>query len=257
MKKSKTLTILTVSLIILIFSGGILGISLYAKNNFDDASDDNESSHIWGSVESYDGTEPMIRNMGELLDVSLTVRREQGEKPPLLTEPYGYWEGEIEATVNSAILYNDVDSTNLSEEDKTEVKKYNNYIEDGYQPLVINLTLHNINAESGYDGIDNAIYSDSFSFSTEEEFSKDKFLGNQTNGTWYLTGLYCLASATPHSEGNAYLFFSLKPDETTNLTLCYLVKADELPMDNLIFAIKTSNYTHAYGVRLDKIEGVK
>ena len=58
----------------------------------------------WGSGSIYDGSSPIIRNMGEKLSVTALPPREQGEKPPMSTEVFAMWEGEMCFTVSSAVI---------------------------------------------------------------------------------------------------------------------------------------------------------
>lgn len=59
----------------------------------------------WGSGDVYDGSSPIIRKMGEKLSVIGIPHRKQGDKPPMSTEVFAYWEGEMVFTVDSAVIY--------------------------------------------------------------------------------------------------------------------------------------------------------
>lgn len=54
----------------------------------------------WGSGDVYDGSSPIIRKMGEKLSVIGIPHRKQGDKPPMSTEVFAYWEGEMVFTVD-------------------------------------------------------------------------------------------------------------------------------------------------------------
>ena len=55
----------------------------------------------WGSGDVYDGSSPIIRKMGEKLSVIGIPHRKQGDKPPMSTEVFAYWEGEMVFTVDA------------------------------------------------------------------------------------------------------------------------------------------------------------
>lgn len=55
----------------------------------------------WGSGDVYDGSSPIIRKMGEKLSVIGIPHRKQGDKPPMSTEVFAYWEGEMVFTVDT------------------------------------------------------------------------------------------------------------------------------------------------------------
>lgn len=57
----------------------------------------------WGSGDVYDGSSPIIRKMGEKLSVIGIPHRKQGDKPPMSTEVFAYWEGEMVFTVDSIL----------------------------------------------------------------------------------------------------------------------------------------------------------
>ena len=58
----------------------------------------------WGSGDVYDGSSPIIRKMGEKLSVIGIPHRKQGDKPPMSTEVFAYWEGEMVFTVDWALI---------------------------------------------------------------------------------------------------------------------------------------------------------
>lgn len=58
----------------------------------------------WGSGDVYDGSSPIIRKMGEKLSVIGIPHRKQGDKPPMSTEVFAYWEGEMVFTVDQQLL---------------------------------------------------------------------------------------------------------------------------------------------------------
>lgn len=62
----------------------------------------------WGSGDVYDGSSPIIRKMGEKLSVIGIPHRKQGDKPPMSTEVFAYWEGEMVFTVDSAVIYDSI-----------------------------------------------------------------------------------------------------------------------------------------------------
>lgn len=68
----------------------------------------------WGSGDVYDGSSPIIRKMGEKLSVIGIPHRKQGDKPPMSTEVFAYWEGEMVFTVDSAVIYDSIEKTGLN-----------------------------------------------------------------------------------------------------------------------------------------------
>lgn len=73
----------------------------------------------WGSGDVYDGSSPIIRKMGEKLSVIGIPHRKQGDKPPMSTEVFAYWEGEMVFTVDSAVIYDSIEKTGLNYDEYT------------------------------------------------------------------------------------------------------------------------------------------
>lgn len=63
----------------------------------------------WGSGDVYDGSSPIIRKMGEKLSVIGIPHRKQGDKPPMSTEVFAYWEGEMVFTVDVSMFARSVE----------------------------------------------------------------------------------------------------------------------------------------------------
>lgn len=74
----------------------------------------------WGSGDVYDGSSPIIRKMGEKLSVIGIPHRKQGDKPPMSTEVFAYWEGEMVFTVDSAVIYDSIEKTGLNLSNKIQ-----------------------------------------------------------------------------------------------------------------------------------------
>lgn len=77
----------------------------------------------WGSGDVYDGSSPIIRKMGEKLSVIGIPHRKQGDKPPMSTEVFAYWEGEMVFTVDSAVIYDSIEKTGLNYDEFARGKK--------------------------------------------------------------------------------------------------------------------------------------
>ena len=253
MKKSAIISIITLLTIMIISGCGIIAINKYQHQNSDSEQTNTEDTYVWGSTETYNGTEPMLRNMGETLSVSLKQYPEQGDKPPVITDPYGSWVGELQFTVNSATLYDSLDASGIDQND-LGTDYVEDYISQGYLPLVINLSVKNINATSNYNLYEDAYYADAFYFATEDEFSKENFLGDETEKTWSLKYSATLISLSPHLPDKAYWFYQVKQNETTDITLCYLIDVNAISLNNIYLGFQQDNYVHAFGIKLDKIE---
>ncbi len=202
----------------------------------------------FGSGDAFDGTAPIIRKMGEELPVDLLAPREQGDKPPTNKEAFGYWTGKMTFKVNSAVLYNDFESTGI---DSAETAyDYNDYVSDGYKPLVINMTVNNINATSNYG---DTFYSDIFKFSSKDEFYSEDFIGDKSSADWKVNSGY-LAYFSAHSDGDDYFSFNINEGESMDVTLCYYVLPDEMPLDSLYLGLVTYSYCHSFGIDLNNLE---
>ncbi len=221
-----------------------------AESSFVSETQANETSSdsTFGSGDTFDGTEPIIRKMGEELPVDLLALREQGDKPPTNREAFGYWTGKMTFKVNSATLYNDFASTGI-DPNETSID-YDDYSSDGYKPFVINMTINNINA-SANNG--DTFYSDIFWFSSKDEFISEDFSSDKTNADWKYHDAY-LAYFSAHSDGDSYFMFNLNEGESMDVTLCYYVKSDILPLDNLYLGLVTYSYCHSFGIELNNIE---
>ncbi len=212
----------------------------------------------WGRKDVYDGTEPIIRNMGETLYVTALKPREQWEKPPTRSEVFALWQGEMAFTVNSAVLYNTVEETGLNEDDFTAPIAL--YEEDGCKPLVIQMTIQNIDAKSNIEE-NPAFFSDGFLLSCKEEFNFENFLGGKSGisgSDWHVAQNSWLVYADPHSNG-AYDYYSyyLEPGEFIKMTLCYYVKADAVPLNELYLAVQTNSNDHIFGIELNQLKEVE
>ncbi len=202
----------------------------------------------FGSGDTFNGTEPILRKMGEELPVDLLAPREQGDKPPTNKEAFGFWSGKMTFKVNSAVLYNDLESSGISSDQTT--LDYNNYSQDGYKPLVINMTVSNINATPNYGS---TFYSDIFMLSSKDEFVNEDFLGDHSSSDWKYNLAY-LAYFSAHSDGDDYYSYNINQGESMDVTFCYYVQADKMPLDNLYLGLVTYSYCHSFGIALDKLE---
>lgn len=226
-----------------------------ASSSVSETSSDSESTAAeettednFGSGDSFNGTEPVLRKMGEELPVDLLAPREQGDKPPTNKEAFGYWSGKMTFKVNSAVLYNDLESSGISS-DQTVID-YGEYSQDGYKPLVINMTISNINATANYGS---TFYSDIFMLSSKDEFVNEDFLGDKTFNDWKYNDKY-LAYYSAHSDGDDYYSFNINQGESMDVTFCYYVKTDTISTDNLYLGLVTYSYCHSFGIALDKLE---
>lgn len=262
MKKSAIISIITLLTIMIISGCGIIAINKYQHQNSDSEQTNTEDTYVWGSTETsaidskntygssdtFDGTEPILRKIGEELPVDLLQPREQGEKPPSNKEAFGYWTGKMTFTVNSATLYKDFESTGIDADLAT--LNYDDYSSDGYKPLVINMTINNVNATSNTGG---KFYSDIFMFSTKDEFYSENFEGDKNASDWSLHDNY-LAYVSNHSDGDDYFLYDISQGKSVEMTLCYFFKADEMSLSELYLGLVTYSYCHSFGIELDKIE---
>lgn len=124
----------------------------------------------WGSGDVYDGSSPIIRKMGEKLSVIGIPHRKQGDKPPMSTEVFAYWEGEMVFTVDSAVIYDSIEKTGLNYDEF--VVDFSTY-DSSFKPMVVQLTIENVNARLISDPPE--LFSDQYVLSSKEEFSKEKF----------------------------------------------------------------------------------
>lgn len=132
----------------------------------------------WGSGDVYDGSSPIIRKMGEKLSVIGIPHRKQGDKPPMSTEVFAYWEGEMVFTVDSAVIYDSIEKTGLNYDEF--VVDFSTY-DSSFKPMVVQLTIENVNARLISDPPE--LFSDQYVLSSKEEFSKEKFR-SQNGGEW-------------------------------------------------------------------------
>lgn len=149
----------------------------------------------WGSGDVYDGSSPIIRKMGEKLSVIGIPHRKQGDKPPMSTEVFAYWEGEMVFTVDSAVIYDSIEKTGLNYDEF--VVDFSTY-DSSFKPMVVQLTIENVNARLISDPPE--LFSDQYVLSSKEEFSKEKFR-SQNGGEWRVASGMPLAYANPHSDG--------------------------------------------------------
>lgn len=158
----------------------------------------------WGSGDVYDGSSPIIRKMGEKLSVIGIPHRKQGDKPPMSTEVFAYWEGEMVFTVDSAVIYDSIEKTGLNYDEF--VVDFSTY-DSSFKPMVVQLTIENVNARLISDPPE--LFSDQYVLSSKEEFSKEKFR-SQNGGEWRVASGMPLAYANPHSDG-MYNYFHYIP----------------------------------------------
>ena len=203
----------------------------------------------WGSGSIYDGSSPIIRNMGEKLSVTALPPREQGEKPPMSTEVFAMWEGEMCFTVSSAVIYDTIEETGLNYDDF--IDDFSAY-DETFKPMVVKMTVEDVHAKSLTDPPE--FFSDGYVLSSKEEFSPEKFR-SQNEGEWRVASGMPLAYADPHSDGPYdYFHYKIGEGETVEMTLCYYVKMDDVPLDELYLEIQTSSLDHRFGIRLDQLE---
>lgn len=203
----------------------------------------------WGSGDVYDGSSPIIRKMGEKLSVIGIPHRKQGDKPPMSTEVFAYWEGEMVFTVDSAVIYDSIEKTGLNYDEF--VVDFSTY-DSSFKPMVVQLTIENVNARLISDPPE--LFSDQYVLSSKEEFSKEKFR-SQNGGEWRVASGMPLAYANPHSDGMYnYFHYTIDEGETIQMTLCYYVKIDDIPLDELYLEITTQSSDHRFGIELDKLK---
>lgn len=165
----------------------------------------------WGSGDVYDGSSPIIRKMGEKLSVIGIPHRKQGDKPPMSTEVFAYWEGEMVFTVDSAVIYDSIEKTGLNYDEF--VVDFSTY-DSSFKPMVVQLTIENVNARLISDPPE--LFSDQYVLSSKEEFSKEKFR-SQNGGEWRVASGMPLAYANPHSDGMYnYFHYTIDEGETIN-----------------------------------------
>lgn len=206
----------------------------------------------WGAGEIYDGSAPIIRKMGEELRINALPHRKQNEKPPMSTEVFALWQGEMSFTVTSAELFDSIEETGLNYDEF--IDEYEAY-GDTYKPLVINLTVKNINAHSTLN--QNIFYSNDYMLSSKEEFSPEKFRSH-ADGEWRIASGMPLVYADPHSNGAYdYFHYTLDEGETINFTLCYYAKTDDIPLNELYLEIATDSDDHRFGFTLDQLKGAE
>lgn len=134
----------------------------------------------WGSGDVYDGSSPIIRKMGEKLSVIGIPHRKQGDKPPMSTEVFAYWEGEMVFTVDSAVIYDSIEKTGLNYDEF--VVDFSTY-DSSFKPMVVQLTIENVNARLISDPPE--LFSDQYVLSSKEEFSKEKFRSQNLANIFY------------------------------------------------------------------------
>lgn len=118
----------------------------------------------WGSGDVYDGSSPIIRKMGEKLSVIGIPHRKQGDKPPMSTEVFAYWEGEMVFTVDSAVIYDSIEKTGLNYD---ELKKEMDF------PESIGVLIDSPAFLDGYSAYDNLRYMASVKNKVSGEEIKD------------------------------------------------------------------------------------
>lgn len=235
-------------------------------NDFDEKEESSESVNWpddssaataeWGSGDIYDGTAPIIRKMGEELRLNALPRRKQTEEPPLSTEVFGLWEGEMSFTVTSAELFNSIEETGLNRDDFSG--SIEGYEQDGYKPLVIKMNVKNISAKTIIDVMDGEpyiFYSGGFILSCKEEFSPENFIvqsGDECRVGQTMANVY----ADPHSDGADYWFYTLKEGESVELTLCFFADTSAVPHDEWYLEIITGSNDHRFGFELDQLKGL-
>lgn len=103
--------------------------------------------------------------------------------------------------------------------------------DSSFKPMVVQLTIENVNARLISDPPE--LFSDQYVLSSKEEFSKEKFR-SQNGGEWRVASGMPLAYANPHSDGMYnYFHYTIDEGETIQMTLCYYVKIDDIPLDEL------------------------
>ena len=214
--------------------------------------DSEAAGNGWGSGDVYDGSAPIIRKMGEEIRIDALPHRKQGEKPPMSTEVFALWVGEMGFTVTSAELFDSIEETGLNYDEF--IYEFEGY-DDTYKPLVVELTVKNYNA---YSTFENGVFlSERFMLSSKEEFSPEKFR-SQHNGEWRVGSGMPLVYVSPHSDGaRDYFYYTLGEGETLNFTLCYYVDTAAMPLDELYLEILTNSSDHRFGFTLDQLKGVE
>lgn len=215
----------------------------------------------WGSGQVYDGSAPIIRKMGEELRVNALPHRKQNEKPPMSTEVFALWEGELAFSVTGAEFFDSIEETGLNYDDF--VDEFEGY-EDTYKPLVIHMTVKNISARSTVNprSTENEpdpyiFYSDGVNISCKEEFSPERFRTHPEN-EWPIGAFMPLVYVDPHMDGPYdYYFYTLKEGETVELIMCFYADTDAAPLDELYLEIITGSNDHRFGIALDQLKGVE
>lgn len=240
--------------------------SSLASSSPDESFDSSEESAAdtpeWGSGEVYDGSAPIIRKMGEELRINALPHRKQTEKPPMSTEVFALWEGELSFTVTDAEIYDSIEETGLNPDDF--VTEFDGYEKDGFKPLVVKMTVENIRARSlvnprstENDPDPSIFYSDVVRISCKEEFSPEKFR-THVEGELPFGAIMPLAYIDRHMDGPYdYYFYTLKEGEAADLTMCFYVYTVSAPLDELYLEIDTNSKDHRFGIALDQLKGVE
>ena len=220
--------------------------------SFDSSEEFAADTPEWGSGDVYDGSAPIIRKMGEELRINALPHRKQTEKPPMSTEVFALWVGEMAFTVTSAELFDSIEETGLNYDEF--IDEFEGY-DDTYKPLVVELTVKNYNA---YSTLENGVFlSERFMLSSKEEFSPEKFR-SQHDGEWRVGSGMPLVYVSPHSDGAGdYFYYTLGEGETLNFTLCYYADTAAMPLDELYLEILTNSSDHRFGFTLDQLKGVE
>lgn len=231
----------------------------------EDANQPEESSADtpeWGSGDVYDGSAPIIRKMGEELKINALPHRKQTEKPPMSTEVFAFWEGELAFTVTDAEIFDSIEETGLNPDDF--VTEFDGYEKDGFKPMVVKMTVENISARSlvnprstENDPDPSIFYSDVVRISCKEEFSPEKFR-THVEGELPFGAIMPMAYIDRHMDGPYdYYFYTLKEGEAADLTMCFYVYTVSAPLDELYLEIDTNSNDHRFGIALDQLKGVE
>ncbi len=160
------------------------------------------------------------------------------------------WEGNLELCVNSAEVF-DYSESLLG--DGTQKDLFVQMVSGFKSPKIlrVNFTLTNIDAANKY-GVQYEFNTSIFKFGSYNDLIPE----NYENYENYLCSgeIYVCADfiSDPHGEGDDYYTFELKPGETTDFTLTYLIDEEFLKQKDIFFGI-SANSQFKYGIMLDEL----
>lgn len=160
------------------------------------------------------------------------------------------WEGNLELCVNSAEVF-DYSESLLG--DDTQKDLFVQVVSEFKSPkiLQVNFTLTNIDA-ANKSGIQYEFNTSIFKFGSYNDLIPENY---ENYGNYLCSGeIYVCTDfiSDPHGEGDDYYTFELKPGETTNFTLTYLIDEEYLKQKDIFFGI-SANSQFKYGIMLNEL----